>query len=359
MESRGDVSGAIGSYENGTPNTKADVVFYVDTSTTASDEIADQIAAYTNELDKRGLDYNVRVIDASNADDLANQIGSTTGFRANSNKYAILLTNGVPADMDVLRNALESVGMDTSVITDNTAAWDSFAGALDGSTYSLTDFIDLGSYEAITTNMASDTNMDVVSNYSLVGESLNVVSQLKQRLNALVNAMLREVNYLHRSGMNIKDPASYGEDFFVAISSSKPLEMGNIRLNSNLSDLSNMAASKTGESGDNSNALEIANLRHKLIIRDSTGVVSVDDYYQDIILNMGNNGADSSRIAESQSKLVESADAQRTSITGVSMDEEMSNMMKFKFAYDAASRVLNIMDTMMETIVNRLGIAGR
>ncbi len=359
MESRGDVSGAIGSYENGTPNTKADVVFYVDTSTTASDEIADQITAYTNELDKRGLDYNVRVIDASNADDLANQIGSTTGFRANSNKYAILLTNGVPADMDLLRNTLDSAGMDTSVLTDNAVAWDSFAGALDGSTYSLTDFIGLGSYEAITANMASDTNMDVVSNYSLVGESLNIVSNLKQRLNALVNAMLREVNYLHRSGMNIKDPAGHGEDFFVTISSNKPLEMGNIRLNSNLSDLSNIAASQTGESGDNSNALEIANLRHKLIIRDNTGVVSVDDYYQDIILEMGNNGADSSRIAESQSKLVESADAQRTSITGVSMDEEMSNMMKFKFAYDAASRVLNIMDTMMETIVNRLGIAGR
>jgi flagellar hook-associated protein 1 FlgK len=81
--------------------------------------------------------------------------------------------------------------------------------------------------------------------------------------------------------------------------------------------------------------------------------------YQDIILNMGNAGADASRIAESQSKLVESADAQRTAITGVSMDEEMTNMMKFKFAYDAASRVLNIIDTMLETVVNRLGTAGR
>ncbi|MGI6668041.1 MAG: flagellar basal body rod C-terminal domain-containing protein [Acetivibrionales bacterium] len=41
------------------------------------------------------------------------------------------------------------------------------------------------------------------------------------------------------------------------------------------------------------------------------------------------------------------------------MDEEMTNMMKFKFAYDAASRVLNIIDSMLETVVNRLGLAGR
>jgi len=37
----------------------------------------------------------------------------------------------------------------------------------------------------------------------------------------------------------------------------------------------------------------------------------------------------------------------------------MANMLKFKFAYDAASRVLNIMDSMMETIINRMGLAGR
>jgi flagellar hook-associated protein 1 FlgK len=87
--------------------------------------------------------------------------------------------------------------------------------------------------------------------------------------------------------------------------------------------------------------------------------VSLDDYYQNIILNIGNYGADAARIAESQGKLVEAADAQRTAITGVSMDEEMTNMLKFKFAYDAASRVLNIIDSMIETVVNRLGLAGR
>ncbi len=359
MESRGEVSGAIGSYENGTPNTKADVVFYVDTTTSPSAAIAGQIAAYTDELDKRGLDYNVRVIDAANADDLAAQITGTTGFRTNAGRYAVLLTNSLPADMPGLQTALAGAGMDASVITNNTAGWSGLTTAMDGSTYSLTDFMDAGSYGELTESMASDTNMDVTSNYSVTVDSLNIVSDMKKRLNALFNAMLREINYIHNNGMNIKDPPGNGEDIFVAINSGKPLEMGNIKLNSNLSDLSNIAASNSGSSGDNSNALEIANLRNKSMIANDTGTVSLDDYYQDIILHMGNDGADSARITESQSKLVESADAQRTSITGVSMDEEMTNMMKYKFAYDASSRVLNIMDTMMETIVNRLGLVGR
>jgi flagellar hook-associated protein 1 FlgK len=135
--------------------------------------------------------------------------------------------------------------------------------------------------------------------------------------------------------------------------------MGNIRLNPNLSDLSVIAASKTGMPGDNTIALEIANLRNKAMIVDKTGLVSLDDYYQYIILTVGSKGSEATNIAESQGRLVEAADAQRTAIAGVSMDEEMTNMLKFKFAYDAAARVLNIIDSMLETVVNRLGMVGR
>ena len=95
------------------------------------------------------------------------------------------------------------------------------------------------------------------------------------------------------------------------------------------------------------------------MIVDKMGLVSLDDYYQYIILTVGSKGSEATNIAESQGRLVEAADAQRTAIAGVSMDEEMTNMLKFKFAYDAAARVLNIIDSMLETVVNRLGMVGR
>ncbi len=362
MESRGEVSGAIGSYENGTPNTKVDVVFYVDTSTMSVADATLRMNEYRNWLLSRGLDANVTMENAATVGDIETAVTDTPALRADARKYAFIVTNDElanPDDFDALQAALVSRGMDTSVITDSdsTPGWLPLVRGLDGSTYSLADFAngDTGVYTTVTDSMAKDTNADIGD----MSDSLNIVSDMKARLNALISVMMREINAIHTSGKTMKDPPTDGEAFFVAINSGRPLEMGNIRLNPNLSDLSAIAASKTGENGDNSNAREIANLRNAVLIQTRSGMVSLDDYYQDIILHMGNEGTDAVNIADSQSKLVQSADAQRTAITGVSMDEEMTNMMKFKFAYDASARVLNIIDTMMEQIVNRLGLAGR
>jgi len=360
MESRGEVSGAIGSYENGTPNTLVDVVFYIDGSTIDEASLADQIDAYKNWLTSRGLNANVIVREVASVADMEAEVNATAGLRADARKYAFLVTNNAltdPEELDDLREALAEQEMDASVITDSATGWLSLIRKTDGSTYSLTDFSSTDSevYTKLVNAMARDTNADIGD----IPSSLNIVSDIKARLNALVSVMLREINYLHTSGMNMKDPPTPGVELFVTINPNRPLEMGNIMLNPELSDLSAFAASRTGNNGDNSIALEIANLRNALLIQTNSGLVSLDDYYQDIILHIGNAGADAVNITESQLKLVQSTDAQRTAITGVSMDEEMTNMMKFKFAYDAASRVLNIIDSMLEHVVNRLGLAGR
>lgn len=392
MESRGEVSGAVGSYENGTPNTRADVAFVVDISDasgfTAAQfaDIKSKISDYADQLDKMGLDYNLRLVTTYGNNVIDNSVYSksqltnfntavgslgqiaataqtndftavfnalgTPPYRTDDNKYTVVFTNDNIAAGEAAgyNTILNTKGIQASVVTGTGTNWDSVTGTAGGTVYA-----DL----AAATDIGLDIDGDVSSRFSVVSDSTNIVSDIKNKLNSLVNIMLREINYIHKSGMNLKDPATSGEDFFVTINSGRPLEMGNIKLNPNLSDLTNIAASKTGTDGDNSNALEIANLRNESLIHDDTGYLSLDDYYQAIILNMGNNGSDSDRISESQGKLVQSADAYRTSITGVSMDEEMTNMMKFKYAYDAASRVLNIIDSMMETVVNRLGMVGR
>lgn len=395
MESRGEVSGAVGSYENGTPNTKADVTFVVDISDSAFtagqfDDIKAKVADYAQQLEKKGLDFNLRLVTTygntvisgdwdgklyGKADisefytdveglsqvastgqtddftDIFNELGDPP-YRTDDNKYAVIFTNdSIDAGEETLYNSILSAkGIKASVVTNTGTDWDKVTGETGGILYSGLDSAG---------NAGLDINSDVNAGFSVISDSANIVSDMKRRLNALVNVMLREINYIHRSGFNMKDPPAAGEDFFIPVNPGRPLEMGNIRLNPNLTDLSNIAASKTGDSGDNTIALEIANLRNKSLIDDRTGYLSLDDYYQAIILHMGNNGSDSVRIANSQGKLVQSADAYRTSITGVSMDEEMTNMMKFKFAYDAASRALNVIDSMIETIVNRLGVVGR
>lgn len=194
---------------------------------------------------------------------------------------------------------------------------------------------------------------------SALEDSTSIIPDLKRRLNAIINKMAEEINNLHKSGKTLSVPPEDGQDFFVPINPAYPIRLGNIQLNSNLIDLNNIVASKSGDSGDNSIALDIANLRNIQIIDDIDRILSIDDAYQFIILGVGSGGAEAERMSQSQNHLVLSTDLQRNSIMGVSMDEEMSNMMKFKFAYTASSRAINVIDEMIETIITKMGIVGR
>jgi len=190
--------------------------------------------------------------------------------------------------------------------------------------------------------------------------SKNIVSDLKIRLNAMVNKMTEAVNTLQKSGSTLDGKS--GVDFFQVIDDTYPMQMGNLKLSDELlSDkgLNNITASASTDKGDNSIAREIANLRDTDILKNSTGDVNIDEFYRAIILDVGNGGSEATTIAENQSKLVQSAEGQRTAISGVSMDEEMANMMKFKFAYDGSAKVLNIIDSMIQTVISSMGKVGR
>lgn len=190
--------------------------------------------------------------------------------------------------------------------------------------------------------------------------SKNIVSDFKIRLNAMVNAMVVEVNKLQKDGYTLD--GKVGVDFFDSIDEEYPMVMGNLRLSDELlSDkgLNNITASKTAEVGGNVIARAIANLRDTDILINSTGDVNIDEYYRAIILDIGNGGSEATTVAENQSKIIQSVEGQRTAISGVSMDEEMANMMKYKFAYDGSARVLNIIDSMIETVISSMGKVGR
>ncbi|AEV70534.1 flagellar hook-associated protein FlgK [Acetivibrio clariflavus] len=403
MESRGEVMGIRGSIENGTPNTKADITFVVDISDSNKDNLSkvqDSIETYINELKRRGLDYNLRLVtysgsavssySFSNAEDFRDAVKSLTptsdtggdfgavvsylesigDFSPETNKYAVVFSGGdlgvSESTADDYVSALKDKSIKMSIVTDSSyynagtaagiAGWNVIS---DGTSGSLFD-INSADFEALMTDISNSINSDINKEISMVEESSSILSDLRKRINALVNVLVREVNYLHTSGKTLGPPSVPGEDFFVAINPDYPLEMGNIKLNDKIIlNLSNIVASKSGASGDNTIALAIANLRGNKCLSDAKGILSIDEYYQLIILDVGNRGSEAAGISESQRKLVNYADSQRQAIMGVSMDEEVSNMLKYKFSYTAASRALNVIDEMIDTIISRMGLVGR
>ncbi len=90
-----------------------------------------------------------------------------------------------------------------------------------------------------------------------------------------------------------------------------------------------------------------------------TTKLNVSEYYNDYISNIGNVGNSSFNNVKNQEMMTMQIGNQRSSHTAVSSDEELSNMIKFQHAYNAAAKVVGILDEMMEQVVTSLGLGGR
>jgi flagellar hook-associated protein 1 FlgK len=89
------------------------------------------------------------------------------------------------------------------------------------------------------------------------------------------------------------------------------------------------------------------------------GTMTLDEQYRNIVAGLGAATASARAAADSQGSLVAAADAQRTNATGVSIDEEMVMLMTYQRSYEAAARVMTVIDETLELLVNRLGLVGR
>ena len=404
MESRGEVSGAKGSYDNGSPNTTADITIAVDLSHTTDtnylNNVKKQVDALLADVKTRGLDYNLRLVtfgglattattlnfgkDANALSDAVNDLSLDTGDTTNNfehvvneivgynygedvNKYLMVFTDesingdGAATDPDVKEyiKELNDKGIMMSVSTTAPLDWDSIVAQTGGKLYDVsaipaaTDPTYNDSISKLMQQASSDINSDVNRKMSTVSDDLNIISSVKKQLNALINIMAREVNRLHKSGKTLSGDGD--KLFFEPIEPNLPIELGNIKISDSLKDLNNIAASTTDANGDNEIALTIAGLRNENLMTGNKKILSLDTYYQNIILDLGNKGYEASAMVDSCKNLVSQADAIRQSIMGVSLDEEMTNMMKYKFAYNANAKVIDVVNQMLETIMFRMG----
>lgn len=109
-----------------------------------------------------------------------------------------------------------------------------------------------------------------------------------------------------------------------------------------------VAAGSTAAAGANDLALQLAGLRGG----------ATDTAYNALIQQMGAGAADAQRRADTANTLASSADERRQSVSGVSLDEELVDMLKYQRGYQAASRALSTMDEMLDVLINRTGKVG-
>jgi flagellar hook-associated protein 1 FlgK len=112
----------------------------------------------------------------------------------------------------------------------------------------------------------------------------------------------------------------------------------------------------TLERGNNKNVLRMLDLRHNTFIEE---IPNIENFTKGLISTLGVASRQAAHMTHNQETLAEEMSRRRESISSVSIDEEMSAMVRFQHAYNASARMLTAIDEMLDVLVNRVGIVGR
>ncbi|MED4350966.1 flagellar hook-associated protein FlgK [Schinkia azotoformans] len=110
--------------------------------------------------------------------------------------------------------------------------------------------------------------------------------------------------------------------------------------------------------GNGSNALELSKVKDALLNYGGS-LTNVTTFYQGMIGSLGDQASEALRMLNTSTTLKDSVEQRRMSISNVSLDEEMTNMIKFQHAYNAAARQITLIDEMLDKIINGMGLVGR
>jgi flagellar hook-associated protein 1 len=108
------------------------------------------------------------------------------------------------------------------------------------------------------------------------------------------------------------------------------------------------AGTAAGGPLDGSNALDLADL--------ATSLTGADSVYRQAIVQLGVDTQTATNRNQIQQSATQSIDNARSQQSGVSIDEEMTNLVQFQHGYDAAARLLTTIDAMLDTLINHTGL---
>ena len=185
----------------------------------------------------------------------------------------------------------------------------------------------------------------------LTGGELNALSQVYskkipaylQKLDAVINKLVEAVNGEHVNGYTISDPQETGLNFFEGYVN------GELIINPEIVDDPNkIAISLDGTEGNGEIALRIAQLTDTKLLDGNT----LQESYSSMINGLGNDGMLQNNYTQANQMVLDELGQLRASQSGVSVDEEMTNVLKFQRTYEASAKLIAIADEMLQTILS-------
>jgi flagellar hook-associated protein 1 len=184
-----------------------------------------------------------------------------------------------------------------------------------------------------------------------IGGCLSALNEIDARmtdLNSFTTEMARMVNKAY----NPENTA--GKDFFAFADETNKNAM-DFMVNKDIQDDESLVSTGTGSSsaaGDGSKALAVANLRNST---DTASGGTLEGSYSKIVTKVGVSTEYASNMVKTHEAVMEQLQNRRDSVSGVSIDEEVTNIIQYQRSFEANSRVINVLSEMLDTLINKTG----
>jgi flagellar hook-associated protein 1 len=225
-------------------------------------------------------------------------------------------------------------------------------------TYQLSTQADGSGHQDVTWLDGSGNTVIITNNISngklkgwLDARDVDIENSLN-KLDIMAQNLMTEVNAIHTGGYGLD--GSTGTDFFTGTATAAGLSV-----NALISNDTNLIAAAEGfnlvpgdKPGDNGNAIALANLQESQTMNGNTATFGA--YYDSMVSDAGLAVQQATSYYDHQSQMVLQVENYRESISGVSIDEETVNLIKYQNAYQAAAKLVNTADEMMETVLSMI-----
>jgi len=207
-----------------------------------------------------------------------------------------------------------------------------------------------------------------------LGAMLDVLStdipNTRQQLDTLANALVTTVNAVHRTGWTAAGDALGGANWNTATSPTgsnvnffdpSNVTAATISLSTQVAGNAAYIAAGNVQNGTGNNAVANqltqfgTNTGNILAYGSATQTTSFTEYYRDLVTRVGVSANDADSSSQVYSTLAQQADNRRTSVNGVSTDEELISLTQYQQAYSAAAKVISTADEMAKTLLDMVG----
>ncbi|RIJ65049.1 flagellar hook-associated protein FlgK [Rummeliibacillus sp. POC4] len=298
----------------------------------------------------------------------------------NKDKGATLTANGYKPVVDTTTNQVSSYKHDVLDQSDTFTPFTDFTVTMDGANSTITydQFDNVGSgkmsslinsygYATQTTDTwdagskAWKDSVDATAGGKVLSDGL--YPDKMEELNVLAQKFAEKFNELHNAGYTLGATSAHGADFFVdsdanGAAGNNKITAANIKVNSDILKNNNLIAASTGqgEEGNGKQAILLSNLKTTTIA--GLNNASAQTYYEGLIGDLGVQGQQATTMEYNSTTIQLTISNNRASVSSVSLDEEMTNMITFQQAYNASARMITVVDETLDKIINGMGRVG-